>query len=226
MRTIPDFHGQMHELTETHSHREPYTVTERGTTWTDGHVTRVPSLLSQLDEGGVCSTGAGGFGGFASRPPARLEALDALADIDLAASRWVRDLGEDDPATTVECVRKLHGLHASAHGCGGAPGRGDDGQVSCCTQHAIEADVRRWWGHARIVTGWDSQAFRPDNTCPLCGRRGGLRVRIEASSAVCIECRESWDESTIGLLADHIRSENGEDDETAADDGQHAEIAP
>lgn len=30
---------------------------------------------------------------------------------------------------------------------------------------------------------------------------------LVVKSAVCVECQETWDEETIGLLADHIRSE-------------------
>lgn len=200
MSHTPDFHDQCRQLTETHRHREPYTVTERGTAWVRGHVTTVPSLIGQLDQGISVSTGEGGFGGFGSRPVAHLEALDTLVSIDLEASRWVRDLGEDDPLDTAACIRRLHGLHASA---------------ATVTKRAIEADVRRWWNQARIVTGWDSPAWRPDNTCPMCAKRGGLRVRLATQSGLCIECRETWGAHNIGLLAEHIRSENDEE--------QHAE---
>jgi hypothetical protein len=75
----------------------------------------------------------------------------------------------------------------------------------------VERDIRRWWTQARIVTGWDSPAWRPDNTCPLCGVRGGLRVKLADQSGFCTECGETWTPETIALLADHIRSENAED---------------
>lgn len=210
-------HDQVRDLTETHRHREPYTYGDGRTTWTSGHVTTVPPLLTQLGQATQQSMGdGGGSGGYKSRPPAFIESMDTLATIDLEASRWVRDLGEDDPGNTGACVRRLHGLHASAHRCDNARAqRDDEHRVTCCSQHAIEVDVRRWWTQARIVTGWDSAAWRPDNTCPLCGKRGTLRVKLSAHSGMCIDCRETWDETTIGLLADHIRAENQEDDEPA-----------
>lgn len=201
-----DIHDLIDELTRRHAHREPYAVRNGATLWTRTHVTPVPSLIDQLGMTAASSTGESGAGGYASRPAAHLESVDTLIHIDREAARWIRELGEDDPGDTAACVRKLHGLHASATGCGRThAGRGD-----CCTAHAIEADVRRWWTQARIVTGWDSPAWRPDNTCPVCEKRGTLRVRLSAQSALCIDCRETWDASTIGLLADHIRHENHE----------------
>lgn len=59
--------------------------------------------------------------------------------------------------------------------------------------------------------------MQPDNTCPLCATRGSLRIRVgdginsNSASAMCVSCFEAWDDSNIGLLANHIRSEN--DDE-------------
>lgn len=201
---MSDLHTMVTELTQPHSHREPYTV-HRGTeVWHRKHYTRVPSLLVQLAAPIAPSTGEAGAGGYASRPVAHIEALDTLAHIDLQASRWVRDLGEDDPLDTAACVLKLYGLLASAE----TPARA-----------AIERDVRTWWTQARIVTGWDSPAWRPDNTCPICAQRGCLRVRLAAHSALCIECRAVWDETNIGLLADHIRNENHDGDTPILADG-------
>lgn len=200
-----DIHDLVDELTRDHTHREPYTVRTGVTLWTKNHLTSVPSLIDQLQQATASSTGEGGAGGYASRPAAHLESLDTLIHIDLAAGRWIRDLGEDDHHTdTKATVRQLHALHASAPTCTRAhAGRGD-----CCTAHAIEADVRRWWTQARIVTGWDSPAWRPDNTCPACTKRGTLRVRFAAQAGLCIDCRTTWGPDVIGLLADHIRLEN------------------
>jgi hypothetical protein len=201
-----DIHDWVADLIQGGIHRQAYGKKVGNTTWTATHVIYVPSLLDQLASATVSCTGEAGAGVFASRPAAHLEALDTLAQIDLEASRWVKDLGEDDPATTKACISKLHGLHASAHSCGKKP------KKRCCTKHTIEQDIRRWWTQARILTGWDSPAWRPDNTCPMCDKRGSLRVRLAAHSALCIDCRETWDASTIGLLADHIRLENAEDE--------------
>lgn len=191
------------ELTASHMHAEPYSVKVGETTFVRRHHTRVPSLLWQLEH--VTPTGnsddAAGAG-FQSRPAAWLESLDTLASIDVEASRWLRELGEDDPDTTSDCVRRVGSLLPSADSCGSKPRR------DCCTRHEIERDVRRWYSQARVVTGWESPAWRPANTCPVCGQRGGLRVRLLDQSALCVECRETWDPTSIGLLAEHIRQEN------------------
>lgn len=71
---------------------------------------------------------------------------------------------------------------------------------------------------ATPLTGWDSPAWRPDNTCPLCSKHGGLRVRADATGATCVECGEAWDEAAIGLLAEHIRREN-HDEESSSEAG-------
>jgi hypothetical protein len=194
-----DLVDYVRELTEPHQHREHFQV-KRGRTWYgQDHVTRVPALLVQLGQAAPSSSGdERANSGYGSRPPSRLEALDTLTRIDLAAARWVKDLGEDDPADTVACVRLLGSLMPSAH------------QV---TRQAVLRDVRRWWTQARVVTGIDSPAWKPDNTCPLCGVRGGIRIRLADRSGLCVECRETWTPETIALLADHIRAENH--DETA-----------
>lgn len=187
----------VHELTETHRHAEHYQV-RHGKTWHgQNHYTRVPSLLAQLWANDIPSgsTEDGARPGYASKPAARLDALDAAARIDLEAARWVRDLGEDDHHTdTAATVRQLHGLAASA---------------PVETRRAIEHDVRRWWIRARIVTGWDSAPWTPDTTCPQCTERGTLKVRLTEQLASCTNdaCGAVWDQASIGLLADHIRTE-------------------
>ena len=191
---MTDIHDMIGELTSGRTNRQPYTRGDE----THHHRTYVPALIDQLATATPSSEGANGAGGAASRPAAWLEPLDTLALIDNEAARWIRILGEDDPADTKLCVRRLHGLWASQ----------DD-----TTKKRIERDVRSWWTQARCVTGWDSPAWRPDNTCPLCGERRTLRLKLADQIGFCTDCRESWDATTIGLLADHIRAENGEDGE-------------
>lgn len=210
------------ELTRTHTHREHYTVRVGQTWFGQDHVTNVPSLIHQLAYADRPDTGDTGAGGYASRPAARVESLDTLMTIDREASRWVRTMGHDDPADRVirdhdgnyrhdlgsgaaACILLLHGLLPSLEPC---KHRG----LTCCQHHELDRDLRRWWTMARIATGWDSPAWRPANTCPVCGLRGGLRVKLAAQSAFCVECRETWDESSIGLLAEHIRVENADVD--------------
>lgn len=201
-----DMHDLITELTKRHVHREKYTVRENGTWWTKDHVTRVPALIEQLQTGTPTGTGDGALKGFESRPAAWLECIDTLVRIDLECSRWVKDLGEDDDEIdTAKLLRKLYGLYPSAPKC-----RRTHPGTDCCSRHAIEADVRRWWLQARIITGWETSAWRPANTCPACSARGKLRVRFSPQGAFCVECRTTWDELTIGLLAEHIRTENAD----------------
>ena len=203
------------ELCTPVTHREHYTRQQHNndgtTTWIGGdHTTHNAALITQLWDAVEASGSSekGARAAFVSKPTARIEALDAGVRIDLAASRWVRDLGEDDPQDTIGCILRLNGLAASTHNCRHKPKRNKSGTITCCTFHAIESDVRSWWVQARILTGWDQPAWQPDNTCPLCGIKGGLRVRVEEKLATCTKCHESWDDTTIGLLADHIRHES------------------
>lgn len=226
LQPILDIHDLIEELTRTHSHREPY-IRDRnntGTRVTLGHVTTVPSLVHQLLNASPASSGEESGSAPVSRPAARIEAIDTLMLIDDEAARWVSRLGEDDPGDTLDphtlrpipgsgtiaCLRRVHALHAGLTPC-------DHPRHSCCRAHTIEHDVRRWWHQARIISGWDSAAWRPDNTCPVCEQRRSLRVNVIMQTAVCVECREVWTSESIGLLAEHIRAENHEDQEQVDD---------
>lgn len=197
----------IHELTQPHTHVETYqTRSITGPGYIDArHITHAPALLTQLANNDIPSAAAdeGSRAGYASKPAARLEALDALAEIDLAINRWILDIG-DQPAhlDTARALQQLHSLVVSA---------------DPVTRRAVERDVKHWWIHARIVTGWDSAAWAPDNTCPACGERGTLRIRLAEHIGRCTykgderrrqACEATWDETTIGLLADHIRAES------------------
>lgn len=186
------------ELCEPRTHGEPFT-TRQGTTWiTQRHYTRHPSLLDQLRLAIEPSTTVeDGRRPFASKPSARLEAIDRLMDIEAQSDDWVIRLGIGDVKAPAE-----DNLHALA---GAYPGMGP-------TEARLYArDLRRWLSWAKTVTGWDSPAWRPNAPCPLCEAKGSLRVRLAESTGVCVECGEAWDPGTIGLLADHIRQTNGED---------------
>lgn len=222
-----DIHTIHRELTQWHTRREPYTHESKGTTWETHHITQVPPLIQQLDEADPSNTGAAYRATPGSRPPASLEALDTLAMIDNEAGEWVRKLGHDDPGSTIGCISKLHGLAASAEFCGHPkPEMGDvdmrimiDGkwetrkrkEAVCCVVHKIERAMRRWWTQARIASGIDTPAWAPNNTCPMCGHRRTLRIRGDDQTAFCTNCRETWTRSNIGLLAEHVRHENGEE---------------
>jgi hypothetical protein len=201
------------DLTRTRSHREHLTATVGHTTVGHSHFTKVPPLLAQLRYADWTKGTERGGSGYESRPAASIEALTVLSTIDLEASRWVRDLGEDDPATTIGCVALLGGLMASTTRCRrhNALVDREAGKVTCCTWHAVARDVGRWWTQARIVTGWDLPAWRPDNTCPCCGVRRSLRIRLSERIGLCVECHETWSPNSdpgYQVLADHIREES------------------
>jgi len=213
-----DLHDLVQELCEQTQHREFY-MRKRKPRY---HVTISPPLLVQLDDAvePKPSVESGASRPASSRPAGAIDAIDTAMRIGKEAAEWLRFLGEPVPSTkaqrlrhhrdphdTLHRVRRLGALAVSREHCGRNRPRGD-----CCTYHCIEADVRRWWSWARIVTRWDMPAWQPDNTCPLCDARGTLRIRLVEKLATCIEdaCRGTWDELTIGLLAEHIRAENGE----------------
>lgn len=194
------------ELTEPHRHSEQYTVRVAGEWVGRDHRTRVPSLITQLWNNDTPSQGAedGPRPGYASRPAARLDALDTAARIDLQANRWILDIGDQPHSLdTADLIRQLHSITVGA----------DD-----ITKREVTRSVRSWWMQARIVTGWDSPAWTPDATCPSCGERGTLKVRLAEHIGMCTyrgddqqrreACEATWDETTIGVLADHIRVES------------------
>lgn len=180
----------VHELTETTTHNELYTRKRK----TRHHTTTNPPLLEQLARSAIPSyTHTDNTGHVAgSRPSANVDAIDTHTRIHTDAARWHRTLGTTDHGETTDLVRRLtpHAL----------------------TNPDLAHDIHRWWTWARVATGWDLPPFRPDNTCPICGTRGTLRIRIVERLATCVNdtCRETWDDTTLGLLADHIRTENGE----------------
>lgn len=204
MNSIRDIHDMVEELTRTYTHREPYAHRNGQTLSTFTHLTMVPALIDQLDQPVTTSKGdVGGGAGYSSRPAASIEAIDTLMFIDDEAARWVRKMGEDDPGNTKACIRRVHALHASQDNA---------------TKADIERAVKRWWSQARITSGWDSPAWRPDNTCPVCEVRRSLRIKLGDQMGFCVECRSLWTTEEIGLLADWIRLENAEDETPEAEE--------
>lgn len=238
-----DLHDMFDELVRGHSHAEPRAVRRGETTYTENHVTQVPALVHQLlAQTGSTSGSKSESGSTAvSKPAARIECLDTLMLIDTEAGVWIDQLGGDipDDATdpdrpgrpivgsgTLARLRLLHGLYPSAAHCGRDHARRDPEtrRPVCCDRHLIEHAVYRWWQQARIITGWDTPAYRPFNTCPVCDVRGSLRVRADAlavEAAFCVECRTVWDNRDIGLLAQHIRHENLDEDDGHQGEGDH-----
>ena len=200
----------VNELVRSRINKEPYThitvIEGRAKLKPKVHKTEVPSLLDQLrqllEPGGI---GDQGPSHPSSRPSFRAEAYDVLLGIDRAAQMWLR-------------YNKLETRHSI---------EGDLRQIVGATgtmlEHAVfnlAMEAKQWRVWARIATAWDMPARTPHNTCPLCGQYGALRIRLDlgvgTGEAMCVACNEAWDNFNIGLLAEHIRWENGESGSEAA----------
>jgi hypothetical protein len=216
LTTRPDLHQLVTELTRPHTHRVIVDHDDHGTTV---HQVDVAALIDQLDSATSSKGDANGAGGYESRPAASVEALDVLIAIDHEASAWVRRLRHDDPGSTKAVVRLVGSLYPSAGNCGNTkPARDDKRRITCCARHQIAAAIRSWHTRAAIVTGWTGRAFAPNNTCTQCSKRRTLRIAVEDETAFCVSCHATWgDETTpISLLAEHIKTETGEDEGEAA----------
>ena len=197
----PDLLAMIHELTQPTHHREHY-IRKRKPRY---HVTSNPPLLAQLDESALPSNtridGAGSIAG--SRPAANVDAIDTANRIHHDAHAWLQRYLLATTGDTIDLVRRL-GPTATAEGHCHQP----KPRIGCCLHH----DITRWWTWARITTGWDQPPFQPHNTCPHCGVLGSIRIRLHEHLATCTNdtCRATWNQDTIGILAQHIRTENGE----------------
>ena len=196
------------ELVEPRRHEEPFTY-RSGSTWiTDRHVTQVPSLIDQLSDAIPGRVGDATSRSFTSRTPGRDDALDVLALIDTEAGTWCQRYAKGPRRDTAGSVRALVGIAT----------RLEDDDLK-----DLRWNCTSWVALARVTTGWDKPAVAFNtNTCPLCGKKGGLRIRVDVSisntdaHAACLNCREHWDRSNIGLLGSHIRWENDEPEEASA----------
>lgn len=155
--------------------------------WTTTH----PSLLDQLAlavypgetyvEDDTATRGVPG-----PTPPARLEAINHLLQIEAGAALWMARARLQLRDSATNNLRAMVGAHLDS----------SDAQ-------SLLHDLRRWYGWAATLTGWENPPWIPDAPCPLCNART-LRVRLERKTATCISCGETWTEDTIGLLGDHI----------------------
>lgn len=194
------------DLTKPRTNREAFSkVDEHGTVVRDKHITHVPPLLEQLQQALEPSSGRSSDAHLsvpASRPSARLDAMDTYMRIDQAVYGWCKTYCEQ---------RRWDSLTDRLRALVGIAGRIEDDE-----QHDLARESRRWVTWSKVATGWEVPPRQPDNTCPLCANRGSLRVRVgdgvttTETSAYCVSCFETWDDSTIGILAEHIRAENGD----------------
>ena len=155
----------------------------------------LPSLLDQLaravQPGESYSEEEAGRTAFESRPAARLDAVDRLVAIEAGAAGWCTRSGvelRDSPAGNIRSM------------VGAAPSIGSD------NQSMLLGDLRAWRTWAATVTGWERPADAPRASCPHCGKINVLRVRLARKTACCLSCGAWWDDTTIGILAEHIRA--------------------
>lgn len=134
-----NLHDYIQALTEPTTHHEPYTLQDHGTWITVRHRTLSPPLLKQLwDAVTATSAHTGGANTFASKPAARLDAIDVAQTIDQAVTTWLKRLNLPHPGDPITALKRA------------AANAGD----------AITNDARSWWIQARTVTGWDSPAWK------------------------------------------------------------------
>lgn len=157
------------------------------------HTAMHPALLDQLEQAAgirsAMSDDDAGTSAFGSKPPTHLEALRLLDRIDRQSRQEERVLG-------IEHVAGLRGrLGAIAGRLGVQPNR----------------HVRSWWASARILTHWDSPAYRPQGApCPQCWETNSIRIRFDDELAVCSECGTVWDREgdtdngSLDLLGQHV----------------------
>lgn len=158
-------------------------------TWT----ITLPSLLDQLAAaivpGEAYTEDEVSRAAFASRPAARLDAIDRLLAIEAGAATWcTRTIlkPRDDPASNIRAL------------VGAAP------VMASGDQRTLARDLRSWRTWAATVTGWEHPPHAPRAPCPLCDARGTLRIRLAKQTGCCMACGSDWDESNIGLLTGHI----------------------
>ena len=154
----------------------------------------LPSLLDQLAEAVVpgesyVADEANTRSAFASRPAARLDAVDRLLAIQAGAATWCTQLGLTLREHAAGNIRAL---------VGASPTAGSD------TQRLLKADLRSWRIWAATVTGWERPPHVPRAPCLACEQRGSLRIRLEQSTACCMACGATWDQASIGVLTAHI----------------------
>lgn len=154
----------------------------------------LPSLLDQLAlaviPGESYIEEEAGRSVFESRPAARLDAVDRLLAIEVGAAAWCRRSGLVLRDTTVGNIRAM---------VGAASAIGSDNQAQ------LLGDLRAWRTWAATLTGWERPPDAPRAACPSCAKFNTLRIRLARRTGCCVACGAWWDDTTIGLLAEHIR---------------------
>jgi hypothetical protein len=214
-QAVSEIADQVSELVEPRKHREPFW------TWTKGrhrkletHVTQQGSLLDQLRAQLPPSTSDSdtdapiGSGGAKGSPPLAVDVLDVLMEIETGSTWWTADRLHRDLRETVEDNLRL---------LVGAAVRLEDWVLK-----DLSRDVAGWYAKAATLTGWASPPFTPRAPCPLCGTKGTLRINPDQKRGMCVQCRETWDETNIGLLADQIKASDPQEMRTWVQRCEHS----
>lgn len=185
--TNPRRHVERIQDVDKHRHRRESAIRR---VW----IAVLPSLLDELAQavvpGEAYIEDEATRGTFESRPAARLDAIDRLLAIEAGAAAWCQRSGlqlRDKPAGNIRAM------------VGAAPTIGSDNQTQ------LLADLRAWRTWAATVTGWERPPDAPRATCLHCAALNTLRVRLDRQTACCMACGAWWDNTTVGLLAEHIR---------------------
>jgi hypothetical protein len=186
------------ELTQPHINREPYTIWDgQRHRKTHHHVTVEHGLLRQLYNAAIIPTitGTDEGGGTIprSRPPLEVEALSRHQQITTTAHGWCTGLGLQTRATAESNIRALVGAA---------------GNLEETHQKLLLADLRRWTGWCRVYLGLEQVRRIPGVRCPIsaCNQLGTLRINLTTSHGLCTACGATWNRDTIGVLAEHIKT--------------------
>lgn len=161
----------------------------------------LPSLLEQvrLAVAGERPAPAASSGRLESKPTAALEAMDVETYIEVESIKYTAQVFHIKSPGAEAALRLIEER---------LPTLTDD------QLRDLQRLVRGWWVSARIMSGLAEKPMRPHMPCPLCNKQDSIRTRLDESGselmAWCVKCRESWDDSTIGLLFASIDDPPGE----------------
>lgn len=129
------------------------------------------------------------------RYPARLVAVDRLLAIQAGAAMWCRAARLTLREQTSFNIRALVGVAPTL------PSGDQDGLLTA---------MRGWHTWAAVASCWQRPDDAPRGTCPACDARNTIRVRLAARKAFCVACGAWWDDSTMGVLAEHMSPQSAD----------------
>lgn len=192
---IPNIRHRINELTRPITTRttQDYGYDDIDPAYNPTRTITHPPLLDQLRAAisGRIGHPEGGSTAFASRPGARIDALDTLTRIETDTRNWVNQLGGHPRSTAEGNLWYLNGATAD---------------MGATDLDFLDHDTRSWHAGAAITSGWDEPAWRPHVPCPNCETTDTLRIRTDPIMGYCTHCGEGWDQATIGILGNHVQA--------------------